>query len=99
MAALLPGTSDARDVGGMPLSGGGTIRAGVLLRADALYAVTDDGLALLGGIGTVIDLRTPAEREGAPDRLPGSGRLRVLERPLLEGAIAQHHRPRPSANS
>ena len=87
MTSLLPGTSNARDVGGMPLSGGGTIRDGVLLRSDALAAVTDEGLALLAEVGTVIDLRTPAEREGAPDRLPGS--IRVLEHPLLEGAIAQ----------
>lgn len=37
----------------------------------------------------MIDLRTPAEREGAPDRLPGAEGVRVLELPLLEGAIAQ----------
>ena len=89
MDSMLPGTSNARDVGGLPLVGGGTVRAGVLLRSDALSAVTDEGLALLAGVGTVIDLRTPAEREGAPDRLPAVEGLRVLERPLLEGAIAQ----------
>ena len=89
MATLLPGTSNARDLGGLPLSGGGTVREGVLLRSDALTGLSDGGLALLEGVGTVIDLRTPAEREGAPDRLPEGHAVSVLERPLLEGAIAQ----------
>lgn len=89
MASCLPGTFNARDVGGLLLTGGGTTRSGVLLRSDALSALSDDGFAALEGIGTVIDLRTAQEREAAPDRLPDSGAIRVLERPLLEGAVTQ----------
>src|SRR5699024_190093 len=89
MASMLPGTSNARDLGGPPPAGGRSARSGALLRSDALSALTDEGLALLAGVGTVIDLRTAAEREGAPDRLPGAEALRILELPLLEGAIAQ----------
>ncbi|GAA4518647.1 hypothetical protein GCM10023160_01130 [Brachybacterium paraconglomeratum] len=89
MTSMFPGTFNARDVGGLPLVGGGTVRAGVLLRSDALATLTDEGLALLERVGTVVDLRTPQERETAPNRLPAAGVIRVLERPLLEGAIAQ----------
>jgi protein-tyrosine phosphatase len=89
MASLIPGTSNARDLGGLPLVGGGAVRAGVLLRSDALADVDEDGAALLADVGTVIDLRTAQEREGAPDALPGPVGPRVLERPLLEGAVSR----------
>ncbi|MGP9582413.1 tyrosine-protein phosphatase [Brachybacterium sp. AOP35-5H-19] len=89
MTSMFPGAFNARDVGGLPLVGGGTVRAGVLLRSDALATLTDEGVALLERVGCVVDLRTPQERAAAPNRLPSSGEIRVLERPLLEGAIAQ----------
>lgn len=88
MVSLIPGTFNARDLGGLPLVGGGTVRGGVLLRSDAL-AAAEDGAALLADVGTVIDLRTAQERDGAPDALPGPPGPRVLERPLLEGAVSQ----------
>lgn len=88
MVSLIPGTFNARDLGGLPLVGGGTVRGGVLLRSDAL-AAAEDGAALLADVGTVIDLRTAQEREGAPDALPGPAAPRVLERPLLEGAVSR----------
>src|SRR5690606_18359402 len=62
MVSLIPGTFDARDLGGLPLVGGGTVRGGVLLRSDAL-AAAEDGAALLADVGTVIDLRTAQERD------------------------------------
>lgn len=89
MTSILPGAFNARDVSGLPLVGGGTVRTGVLLRSDALATLTDEGRALLESVGTVVDLRTPQEREAAPNRLPLSREIRVLERPLLEGALAQ----------
>lgn len=33
MTSILPGAFNARDVGGLPLVGGGTVRTGVLLRS------------------------------------------------------------------
>lgn len=89
MTGILPGAFNARDVGGLPLVGGGTVRTGVLLRSDALATLTDEGRALLESVGTVVDLRTPQERQTAPNRLPSGEAIRVLERPLLEGALAQ----------
>ena len=64
----LTGALNARDLGGLPLKGGGLTRHGVLLRSDTLQELTADDVAWLQAarLRTVIDLRTPAEaaREG-----------------------------------
>lgn len=62
----LEGLANARDVGGMPLAGGGSVRSGRLLRADNLQGLTDaDVERLVGELGlrVVIDLRTGYEVE------------------------------------
>lgn len=85
--SLIPGTFNARDLGGMPLRGGGAVASGALLRADALGAVPAEGEQRMSelGVRTVVDLRTAAEREVLPDRVPGG--TEVLALPLLEGAL------------
>jgi len=65
----LEGAANARDVGGVPLAGGGAVPAGRLLRADNLQDLTERDVALLVselGLRAVIDLRTGVEvaREG-----------------------------------
>ncbi|MFD3677387.1 tyrosine-protein phosphatase [Streptomyces sp. NPDC058613] len=68
-----------RDLGGTPLSGGRTVRAGLLLRSgqlDRLDLGADPVVAALG-LRTVIDFRTEAERADHPDRLPAGARLLV----------------------
>jgi protein tyrosine/serine phosphatase len=79
----LTGAVNVRDLGGLPLAGGGTTRRGVLLRADTLQELTADDVAMLldWGLRTVIDLRTPleAEREGRG--------------PLEREAVAYHNLP------
>jgi protein tyrosine/serine phosphatase len=65
----LQGAVNARDVGGLPTAGGGTIRSGVLLRSASLGHLTDDDVShLVGdrGVRRVVDLRTDIEvdREG-----------------------------------
>jgi protein-tyrosine phosphatase len=61
----LTGAENVRDLGGLPLTAGGTTRSGVLLRGDTLQELTEDDVALLRRIGlrTVIDLRTVTEAE------------------------------------
>lgn len=83
------GTQNFRDTGGTPLADGGVTRSGVLFRSEALSALTDEGIEQLAttDIGVIVDLRTDAERGMAPDRLPTSREFRVVEMPLLEGAI------------
>lgn len=80
-----------RDTGGMPVRGGGTTRPGVLYRSDAPTAVTPSGLIALAAtdIGVVVDFRTPAERQSAPDRLPVTRAFHVVELSILEGAMAE----------
>jgi protein-tyrosine phosphatase len=65
----LVGVDNMRDLGGLPVSGGGTTRRGVLFRSSTLQAVTEaDVEFLVDGLGlrTVVDLRGPEEsaREG-----------------------------------
>ncbi|QOC24507.1 tyrosine-protein phosphatase [Microbacterium hominis] len=91
MAHAIEGLHNFRDTGGMPLIGGGTTRAGVLYRSAALDRLTDAGLEALADspIGVVADFRTPDERRAAPDRLPPSRPIEILELSLLEGAMAE----------
>ncbi len=86
----IAGLHNFRDTGGILLASGGTTRPGVLFRSDALNALTDDGLTALAAteIGVIVDFRTPAERQAAPDRLPSSRPFEVVELSILEGALA-----------
>lgn len=86
----LEGTANFRDVGGLPTSAEPTAY-GVLYRSDALHALTPAGEAELAGsdIGVIVDFRTAAERDLAPDRRPDARTIRDEHLPLLEGAMSQ----------
>lgn len=85
----LPGTVNFRDLGGLPTAGEPTAY-GVMFRSDALHALTPAGEAELAasGIGVIVDLRTPIERDLAPDRRPAARRIPDVHLPLLEGAMS-----------
>jgi protein-tyrosine phosphatase len=60
----LEGLENVRDVGGLPLAGGGRTRPGVVLRSASLHYVTPSDVAHLVdvfGLRLVIDLRTRRE--------------------------------------
>ncbi|WP_219420266.1 tyrosine-protein phosphatase [Pseudonocardia nigra] len=60
----LEGLDNVRDVGGLPVRGGGTTRSGVLLRSGSLRHVTPgdvEHLVDVFGLRLVIDLRTQRE--------------------------------------
>ncbi|MER8183027.1 tyrosine-protein phosphatase [Kitasatospora sp. NPDC094015] len=61
-----------RDEGGYRTADGHWVKLGVVYRSDDLSRLTDEDLAKLHrlGIRQVFDLRTPAERTAAPDRIP-----------------------------
>ena len=75
-----------RDVGGYPAAGG-TVRAGRLLRGDALHRLDDEARALLAGlpVRTVVDLREDFEVRLSPDALDGTG-IAVLRLPVFRFA-------------
>lgn len=97
----LDGTYNFRDLGGIALRGGGSIREGVLYRSDALSTLTPQGLAQLvaGDIGVVVDFRTPMEQQLAPDLLPQDRPFRVVELSILEGAMGDAARRAMAANT
>jgi protein-tyrosine phosphatase len=87
----LEGTENARDVGGLPVSGGKLTQSGVLLRSANLRWLTPGDVELLIeklGLRTVIDLRTPREvdRDG-PSALATAG-VRTVELSLIADGAA-----------
>ena len=62
--------ANVRDLGGLPLVGGGTTRHGVLLRGDAPYAGDGPPPGVVWPPRTVIDLRSGRERERRPYEWP-----------------------------
>lgn len=68
----IDGAANLRDLGGWTTAGGGTVTYGALYRSTDLAGVTDAGLKVLAGLEltTVFDLRTTAERDAKPDRVP-----------------------------
>ncbi|GEN79646.1 tyrosine-protein phosphatase [Actinotalea fermentans] len=72
-ALTVDGLVNARDLGGLPLTGGGTTPRGVFFRGENVDAVTTRGWDELYALGvrTVVDLRQDAERERDRRRRPG----------------------------
>jgi protein-tyrosine phosphatase len=68
----LSGASNFRSLGGMRTAGGRALRENALLRADRLSALSADDWSVLASIGvsTICDLRSLAERELHPTRVP-----------------------------
>jgi protein-tyrosine phosphatase len=64
------GCVNVRDLGGLPLEGGGETRSGVVVRADSIRALTDEGWRSLAdyGVGLAIDLRGDSEVADDPPR-------------------------------
>lgn len=72
----MDGPSNFRDLGGYPTLDGAWTRWGQVFRSDGLHTLSDGDHDLLDAleISTVFDLRSHAEVEQAPDRLPGGVR-------------------------
>jgi len=85
----LDGAANARDVGGLPAAGGRT-RSNVLLRADALDALSPGDVAELAGrrgLRHVVDLRSDGERAERGRGLLGErGGIRYTELQIIDEA-------------
>jgi protein-tyrosine phosphatase len=75
----LEATLNMRDLGGLPLAGGGATRSGRLLRSDVPLRLPPADLATLGRLGlrTVVDLRQAHELEREPSALTGRSDVTV----------------------
>lgn len=66
----LKGARNTRDLGGLATADGRTIIPGRLIRSGELHKATDEDIELLRdahGLARVVDFRTKAERDAAPD--------------------------------
>ena len=92
---LLPvtGLHNTRDLGGLRTADGRAIRPGKLIRSGHLYDAKGDDLQRLAPlVDTVVDFRTPKEREEKPDpALPGVTNLHL---PIVDTLTAGLSRER-----
>lgn len=77
----IPSLANLRDIGGYRSSFGGAVRTGVVYRSTDLSRITETDLDTLAAlrIAAVFDLRTAAEQELRPDRLPAHARHVALD--------------------
>ncbi|WP_182379443.1 tyrosine-protein phosphatase [Nocardioides sp. WS12] len=80
----MTGPVNVRDVGGLPLVGGGVTRRGVLLRGDALYDGDEPPAHVTWPPATVIDLRSAKERDRSPYTWPEG--VAIVSRELFDAA-------------
>jgi protein-tyrosine phosphatase len=81
----IEGARNVRDLGGLPLEGGGTTRSLRLIRSDGPHRLTAAGLDALADLGvrTVIDLRTSGEQRVRPSRLQQVRDVTVVAAPIF----------------
>jgi len=84
-AVHVDGMVNLRDLGGLPLEGGGRTRHGRLLRGESphgLSAAGRDAMVALG-VREVVDLRTASERESNPSPLLEVATVRCVHAPIF----------------
>ncbi|GAA1107947.1 tyrosine-protein phosphatase [Kribbella jejuensis] len=87
-----PGCRNVRDVGGLRTSDGRVIRSGVLIRADSLQYLTEDGVEAVrrAGVGRILDLRGDGEVAAFPT--PFTGTPLAVRQSLQDPADPDHGR-------
>ncbi|MBL1078479.1 tyrosine-protein phosphatase [Nocardia sp. 2] len=79
---VLTAAPNARDIGGTAATGG-SIKNGLVYRSDALNRLTDaDQASLAANVTTVIDFRSPTERQVNPNKIPAG--VTVKELPVYD---------------
>lgn len=73
-----------RDLGGLPIDGGGSTRSGVLLRSDAPYLGDESPAGFAWPPATVVDLRDKTETADAS--FPWPPEVHYISNPLFSGA-------------
>ena len=87
------GCRNVRDVGGLRTADGRVVRAGVLIRADSLQYLTDDGVDAVrrAGVGRILDLRGDGEVAEYPT--PFTGTPLAVRQALHDPADPDHGQP------
>ncbi len=82
----LENAHNVRELGGVPLSGGGQTAWKRFLRADDMDRLSQKDIDFLleYGVCTVIDLRSASEVKEKPDKLAGRPEIRYYHIPLME---------------
>ena len=85
---LLVHAPNFRDIGGVPVGRDAVVRAGIVYRSGVLDRLDDADLATLAdlGVATVVDLRSTAEVEARPNRLPEG--VRTIRLPIHDVSAA-----------
>jgi protein-tyrosine phosphatase len=93
--------TNARDLGGIPVSPAGSVACGAILRGPPLSALSDSGCAAVAGLGlkTVIDLRTDSERTGRPDAPCVTARIVTTPLPIPYNVSPTDYRSDFDANA
>ena len=88
-AVVLDGPVNARDLGGLPTTDGGTVRRGALYRTDAFEQSTVEDVRRLTNLGVelVIDLRTPTEVRTRGAGALNSSSIEIRNYPVVD----EHH--------
>lgn len=84
------GADNFRDLGGYQTADGRTVKWGLVYRSDALSDLSQQDRAFMQrlGIATVVDFRTPYEKQEDPDQLPST--VNYVERPVdVEGTAVK----------
>lgn len=78
------GCRNVRDLGGLPLAGGGVIRSGALIRSDSLDRLDPDGLLAFAEheVSLILDLRGVGEAETRPHPFVEDPRYRLV--PMID---------------
>lgn len=84
-ALQVEGLLNLRDLGGLPIEGGGETRFGRLLRSDSPHQLDEAGTRVLAdaGVSTVVDLRTASERADRPNLLVTVGQMQSVHAPIF----------------
>lgn len=86
----LAGSYNLRDIGGYETRNGHLVRSGMIFRSgnlDHLPLASQDALVNTYGVKTIVDLRSPVERERYPDVFASSSRLTYLALPLVDTTL------------
>jgi protein-tyrosine phosphatase len=84
-ALQVEGLVNLRDLGGLPIDGGGETRFGRLLRSDSPHQLDESGARVLAdaGVSTVVDLRTASEQADRPNLLVSVGEMQCVSAPIF----------------